>query len=86
MIKTATRTKDKNWKFVPNKIPSGAGVVQGRFVVKLFTPKASIKNLKIQTLAIGAKINGTKNTGFKTMGAPNKIGSFTPKNVGITET
>lgn len=30
-------------------------------------------------------INGIKNIGFNTMGAPNKIGSFTPKNVGTTE-
>ena len=26
-----------------------------------------------------------KNTGFNTSGAPNKIGSFTPKNVGTTD-
>ena len=30
-------------------------------------------------------MNGTKKIGFKTSGAPNKIGSFTPKNVGTTE-
>lgn len=30
-------------------------------------------------------MNGTKNTGLSTSGAPNKIGSFTPKKVGTTE-
>ena len=30
-------------------------------------------------------MNGTKNTGFSTIGPPNNIGSFTPKNVGTTD-
>ena len=30
-------------------------------------------------------MNGTKKIGFNTIGAPNKIGSLTPKNVGTTE-
>ena len=45
--------------------------------------KTSTKILNNQTLAIGAKINGTKNTGFKTIGAPNKKGSLTLNNTGI---
>ena len=45
--------------------------------------KTSTKILNNQTLAIGAKINGTKNTGFKTIGAPNKKGSLTLNSTGI---
>lgn len=30
-------------------------------------------------------MNGMKNTGFNTNGAPKRIGSFTPKNVGTTD-
>ena len=66
-------------------ILSGPGVVHGKFTLKLFIPNTSTKNLKIQTLAIGAKTKGMKKIGFKTSGAPNRIGSFTPKNVGTTE-
>ena len=66
-------------------IPNGPGVVHGKLTLKLFIFSVSTKNLKIHTLAIGAKINGTKNTGLSTSGAPNKIGSFTPKKVGTTE-
>ncbi len=76
---------DRTWKFVPRTRPSGAGVVHGRLAVNEFIPRVSIKNLKIHTFAIGAKINGMKKIGFNTSGAPNKIGSFTPKNVGTTE-
>ena len=53
--------------------------------MKLFIPSTSINILKIHTFTIGAKINGIKNTGFNTIGAPNRIGSFTPKNVGTAE-
>ena len=76
---------DSTWKLVPRTRPSGAGVVHGRLAVNEFIPRVSIKNLKIHTFAIGAKINGMKKIGFKTRGAPNKIGSFTPKKVGTTE-
>ena len=48
-------------------------------MLKLFILSTSTKNLKIHTFTIGAKINGMKNTGFNTSGAPNKIGSFTPR-------
>ena len=84
-INKAASTNDKNWKFVPRTIPSGPGVVQGRLAVNEFMPSVSMKNLKIHTLAIGAKMKGIKKIGFKTSGAPNKIGSFTPKKVGTTE-
>ena len=63
-------------------IPSGPGVVHGKFTLKLFIPNTSTKSLNIHTFTIGANTNGIKNTGFNTSGAPNKIGSFTPKNVG----
>ncbi len=53
-------------------------------VVNEFMPSVSIKNLKIHTFAIGAKMNGIKKISLKTSGAPNKIGLFTPKNVGTT--
>ena len=43
------------------------------------------KNLKIQTLRIGAKIKGIKKIGFKINGAPNKIDSFTPKITGMVD-
>ena len=66
-------------------MPNGPGVVQGKFTLKLFIPNTSTKSLKIHTLTIGANTNGIKNTGFNTSGAPNKIGSFTPKNVGTTD-
>ena len=84
-IRRAARANDKNWKFVPRTIPKGPGVTHGRLAVNEFMPSVSIKNLKIHTFAIGAKINGMKKIGFKTSGAPNKIGSFTPKKVGTTE-
>ena len=66
-------------------IPSGPGVVHGKFTLKLFIPNTSTKSLNIHTFTIGANTNGIKNTGFNTSGAPNKIGSFTPKNVGTTD-
>ena len=66
-------------------IPRGPGVVHGKLTLKLFIPRTSTKNLKIHTFAIGAKINGIKKIGFKTRGAPNKIGSLTPKKVGTTD-
>ena len=84
-IRRAARMNDRTWKLVPRTRPSGAGVVHGRLAVNEFIPKVSIKNLKIHTFAIGAKINGMKKIGFNTSGAPNKIGSFTPKKVGTTE-
>ena len=84
-IKTAAKMNDSTWKLVPRTSPRGAGVTQGRFAVKLFIPNVSIKNLKIQTLTIGVKINGMKKIGFNTSGAPNKIGSLTPKKVGTTD-
>ena len=84
-IRRAARMNDSTWKLVPRTRPSGAGVVHGRLAVNEFIPRVSMKNLKIQTFAIGAKINGMKKIGFKTSGAPNKIGSFTPKKVGTTE-
>lgn len=46
-------------------------------------PKKSTKALNNQTFKIGAKINGIKKIGFKISGAPNKIGSLTPKITGI---
>ena len=45
--------------------------------------KTSTKILNNQTLAIGVKIKGKKKVGFKIKGAPNKIGSLTPKTTGI---
>ena len=78
-IKTMANTNDQNAKPVPITIPRGPGVVQGKKILKLFIFSTSTKNLNIQTLTIGANINGIKNTGFNTNGAPNKIGSFTPK-------
>ena len=85
IIKTAAKTNDKTWKLVPRISPKGAGVVHGKFAVKLFIPRPSMKNLKIHTLTIGVKIKGMKKTGFNTKGAPNRIGSLTPKNVGTTD-
>ena len=35
--------------------------------------------------AIGAIMKGMKNTGLRTIGAPNSIGSFTPNDVGTNE-
>lgn len=84
-IKTIANTNDQNAKPVPITIPKGPGVVHGKKILKLFIPNTSTKNLNIHTFAIGAKINGIKNTGFNTNGAPNKIGSFTPKKVGTTD-
>ena len=84
-INTIAKTNDQKAKPVPITIPKGPGVVQGKNILKLFMPMTSTKNLKIHTLTIGANINGIKNTGFKTNGAPNKIGSFTPKKVGTTD-
>ncbi len=84
-INKAAKMNASTWKFVPRIRPNGAGVVQGKFAVKLFIPSVSMKNLKIHTLTIGAKINGIKKIGFKTSGAPNKMGSLTPKNVGTTD-
>ena len=84
-IRRAARMNDRTWKFVPRTRPNGAGVVHGRLAVNEFIPSVSIKNLKIQTFAIGAKINGMKKVGFNTIGAPKRIGSFTPKNVGTTD-
>ena len=46
---------------------------------------SSTKILNNHTFKIGAQINGTKNTGFKINGAPNKIGSFTPNKTGTEE-
>ena len=84
-IRRAARMNDRTWKLVPRTRPSGAGVVHGRLAVNEFIPSVSIKNLKIHTFTIGVNTKGIKNTGFKTNGAPNKIGSFTPKNVGTTD-
>ena len=84
-IKSAARIKDKTANPVPKTMPIGPGVVHGRLAKKLFIPRVSTKNLKIQTLTIGARMKGMKKTGFKTIGAPNKIGSLTPKKVGTTE-
>ena len=81
----AARMKERTWKFVPRTIPRGPGVTHGRLAENEFIPKVSTKNLKIQTFAIGAKINGMKKVGFNTIGAPKRIGSFTPKNVGTTD-
>lgn len=61
---------------MPITIPRGPGVVHGKKMLKLFILSTSTKNLKIHTFTIGAKINGMKNTGFNTSGAPNKIGSL----------
>ena len=83
--RSAARMNESTWKFVPRTIPRGPGVVHGRLEVNEFIPKVSTKNLKIHTFAIGAKINGMKKIGFNTNGAPNKIGSLTPKNVGTTD-
>ena len=82
---SAARMNESTWKFVPRTIPRGPGVTHGRLAENEFIPKVSTKNLKIQTFAIGAKTNGTKKIGFNTIGAPNKSGSFTPKNVGTTD-
>ena len=81
----AARMKERTWKFVPRTIPRGPGVTHGRFAENEFIPKVSTKNLKIQTFAIGAKINGMKKVGFNTIGAPKRIGSLTPKKVGTTD-
>lgn len=82
---SAARMNESTWKFVPRTIPRGPGVTHGRLTENEFMFNVSTKNLKIQTLTIGAKMNGTKKIGFNTIGAPNKIGSLTPKNVGTTE-
>ena len=66
-------------------MPKGAGVVQGRLNMKPFIPKTSMKNLVIQILAMGAKMKGMKKMGFKTMGAPKRNGSLTPKQTGTAE-
>ena len=88
-MSTISRTKIRiialTWKLSPKSMPSGAGVVQGRLAVKLFIPSVSTKNLNIHTFTIGARINGIKKIGFNTNGAPNRIGSFTPKKVGTTD-
>ena len=63
-------------------VPMGPGTVQGRVYIKPFMPKKSIKILRIQMLAIGAKTNGTKKTGLSTMGAANSSGSLTAKHTG----
>ena len=84
-INTTASTNDNSANCVPMTIPNGAGVVHGKLTEKLFIPKTSTKNLKIHTFTIGVNTKGIKNTGFKTNGAPNKIGSFTPKNVGTTD-
>ena len=66
-------------------VPMGPGTVQGRVYIKPFMPSKSIKTLRIQTLAIGAKTNGTKKTGLSTMGAANSSGSLTAKQTGTME-
>ena len=71
---SAANTNDRSWKLVPRTIPRGPGVTHGRLAEKEFIFRVSTKNLKIQTLAIGAKMNGMKNIGFKTIGAPKRIG------------
>ena len=83
--KSTAKINDRTWKLVPSTIPNGPGVTHGRLTENEFMFNVSTKNLKIQTLTIGAKMNGTKKIGFNTIGAPNKIGSLTPKNVGTTE-
>ncbi|CAG5893820.1 Uncharacterised protein [Streptococcus pneumoniae] len=85
MIKVIAKTNDNGASAVPITIPIGAGVVQGKIILKLFICRTSTKNFIIQTLIIGAVTNGIKKIGFKTIGAPNRIGSFTPKKVGTTD-
>src|SRR5574342_835484 len=80
-IKRPAKINARTWKLVPSTIPNGPGVTHGRLVENEFMFNVSTKNLKIQTLTIGAKMNGIKKIGFNTIGAPNKIGSLTPKNV-----
>src|SRR5699024_4827536 len=70
---------------VPKINPIGPGVVQGKKYIKLFIPKKSTNILNNQTFAIGVNTNGIKNIGFKTRGPPNRIGSLTPKDVGIND-
>ena len=77
--KSPAKINDRTWKLVPSTIPNGPGVTHGRLTENEFMFNVSTKNLKIQTLTIGAKMNGTKKIGL------NKIGSLTPKNVGTTE-
>ena len=48
-------------------------------------PRLSTKNLKIQTFAIGAAMNGKNKTGFSTIGAPKRIGSLTAKQTGMMD-
>lgn len=45
----------------------------------------STKILNNHTFKIGVKIKGTKKTGFKINGAPNRIGSLTPNKTGTEE-
>ena len=78
----ASITKASGWKPKPMMVPMGPGTVQGRVYIKPFMPKKSIKILRIQMLAIGAKTNGTKKTGLSTMGAANSSGSLTAKQTG----
>ena len=53
--------------------------------MKAFMPRLSTKNLKIQTFAIGAAMNGKNRTGLRTIGAPKRIGSLTAKQTGMME-
>ena len=62
----------------------GPGVVQGKVYMKPFIPRTSMKTFKIQTLAMGARTNGTKKTGLRTIGAAKSSGSLTAKHTGTT--
>ena len=63
----------------------GPGTVQGSVYMKPFMPRKSMKILRIQMLAIGAKTKGTKKTGLRTSGAANSSGSLTAKQTGTME-
>ena len=82
---TATYTKERAVSPQPSTMPNGAGVVQGSVYRKPFMPSTSIKSLNTQALATGATTNGMRNTGLRTIGAPKRKGSLTPKVTGMAE-
>ncbi|COF46723.1 Uncharacterised protein [Streptococcus pneumoniae] len=67
------------------RFPIGPGVAHGNTCIYPFIPNTLIKNLPKITFTIGAKQNGIRKYGFRTIGAANRRGSFTANITGTID-
>ncbi len=71
-------------QFAAQEAPMGAGVVQGvRDATRATSPRSSANQARV-ALIMGTRMKGRKNTGFITIGAPNRMGSLMLNRPGTT--